>query len=176
MMLAFSARSGDLAERIGPRLQLGVGPLVAGIGLLLLSRIGPDASLPSDVLPGAVVFGLGLVTFVAPLTATVLAAADVNHVSVASAVNNAVARTASLAALAVIPAISGLSKAIEPTQVTHAFRLSLVVAACLAVTASPLALAGLAHKASAARTARPVHCAIDGPPLQPDRARCPIAD
>ena len=71
-MLAFSARSGALAQRIGPRLQLTVGPLILAAGLLLLARIGPDASWVADVLPGAIVFGLGLVTFVAPLTATVM--------------------------------------------------------------------------------------------------------
>ena len=104
MMLLFSSRSAALSERIGPRLQLTVGPLLAAAGLLLLLRIGPDASWVRHVLPGAVVFGLGLVTFVAPLTATVMGSVDPDQVSTASGVNNAVARTASLAAIAVIPA------------------------------------------------------------------------
>ncbi len=96
LMLLLSASSGSLAQRIGPRLQLTVGPLIAAVGLLLLARIGDNASWVTDVLPGAIVFGLGLVTFVAPLTATVMAAADPNHVSVASGVNNAIARAANL--------------------------------------------------------------------------------
>lgn len=173
LMLVLSAASGSLAQRIGPRLQLTVGPLLAGAGLLLLARIGPDASWAADVLPGGVVFGLGLVTFVAPLTATVMAAADPDHVSVASGVNNAIARAASLAALAVIPVISGLSVATGPAQVTHSYRLALVIAACVAAAAAPLAFIGLAPHARAPRTVRRVHCTVDGTPLEPDPDRCP---
>jgi EmrB/QacA subfamily drug resistance transporter len=173
LMLMFSARSGAFAQRIGPRLQLTVGPLLAGAGLLLLARIGPDASWFRDVLPGAVVFGLGLVTFVAPLTSTVMGSVDPDHVSVASGVNNAIARTASLAALAVVPVISGLSVASGAAQVTHSFRVSLVIAACVAVAAAPLGFLGLAVHTRGRRSAREVYCAVDGPPLQPDPARCP---
>ncbi|MEP6624178.1 MAG: DHA2 family efflux MFS transporter permease subunit, partial [Acidimicrobiia bacterium] len=72
LMLVLSAPSGALAQRIGPRLQLTVGPIMAGVGLLLLTRIGPSATWLTAVAPGAIVFGLGLVTFVAPLTATVM--------------------------------------------------------------------------------------------------------
>ena len=175
IMFALSAASGSLAQRIGPRLQLTVGPLVAGAGLLLLARIGPDASWTTDVLPGAVVFGLGLVTFVAPLTATVMSSVDPDHASVASGVNNATARTASLAALAVVPVISGLSVATGAAEVTHAFRLSLVIAAVLAAAAAPLSFIGLSARAQARRTARRVHCAVDGPPLQADPELCPLS-
>ena len=169
MMLLLSASSGSLAQRIGPRVQLTVGPLLAAVGLLLLARIGEHASWATDVLPGAVVFGLGLVTFVAPLTATVMAAADPDHVSVASGVNNAIARAAGLSALAVIPVVSGLTAATQPAQITHAFRLGLVVTACVAAAASPLAFFGLGEHARAPRTARHVHCSLDGAPLQPHR-------
>jgi MFS family permease len=175
LMLLFSARSGALAQRIGPRLQLVVGPLLAGAGLLLFARIGPGASWTKDVLPGAVVFGLGLVTFVAPLTATVMAAADPNHVSVASGVNNAIARAASLAALAFIPVLSGFAGASGPAQVTHSYRVALVMAAFVAMAAAPVAYLGLGPKARSARTTRHIHCAVDGPPLEPDPARCPAA-
>jgi EmrB/QacA subfamily drug resistance transporter len=168
LMLLLSASSGALAQRIGPRLQLTVGPLLAAVGLLLLARIGENASWVTDVLPGAIVFGLGLVTFVAPLTATVMAAADPDHVSVASGVNNAIARAANLGALAVIPVVSGLSAATDPRQITHAFRLGLVVTASIAAAAGPLAFLGLGAKARAPRTARRVHCALDGAPLQLD--------
>jgi EmrB/QacA subfamily drug resistance transporter len=174
LMFLFSAASGSLAQRIGPRLQLTVGPLLAAAGLLLLARIGPDASWVSDILPGAFVFGLGLVTFVAPLTATVMAAADPDHVSVASGVNNAIARAASLAALAVVPTISGLSAATGAAQVTHSFRVSLVIVACVAAAAAPLALFGLSTHVRARRTARRMYCAVDGTPLQPDPQRCPF--
>jgi hypothetical protein len=150
-------------------LQLTVGPLLAAAGLLLLARIGEDASWVTDVLPGAVVFGLGLVTFVAPLTATVMAAADPDHVSVASGVNNAIARAAGLSALAVVPVISGLSRATDPAEITHAFRMGLVITACVAAAAAPLAFFGLGAHVHAPCTARRVQCNLDGAPLQPSR-------
>ena len=173
LMLVLSAPSGALAQRIGPRPQLTTGPLVAAAGLLLLARISPHASWMTEVLPGAVVFGLGLVIFVAPLTATVMAAADADHVSIASGVNNAVARAASLAAIAFIPVVSGLTSAVGPHAVTHAFRMALVISAAVAVVASPVALIGLSPHVRGRRTARRVYCAVDGAPLQPDPARCP---
>jgi len=174
LMLVLSARSGSLAQRIGARPQLIIGPLLAGAGLILLAGIGRGASWTTDVLPGAVVFGLGLVTFVAPLTATVMASAHPDHVSVASGVSNAIARAASLAALALIPAISGLSKASGPGQVTHSFRLALLVSAGIAVAAAPIAFIGLGRRVRAPRTTRRLLCAVDGPPLQPDPARIPL--
>ena len=166
LMLLLSAASGSLAQRIGPRVQLTVGPLLAATGLLLLTRIGERASWVTDVLPGAIVFGLGLVTFVAPLSATVMAAADPNHVSVASGVNNAIARAANLSALAVVPVVSGLSSASQPAQVTHAFRLALIITASVAACAGPLALLGLSPRVRAPCTARRLQCAVDGAPLQ----------
>jgi EmrB/QacA subfamily drug resistance transporter len=167
LMFLFSAASGSLAQRIGPRLQLTLGPLLAGAGLLLLARIGPEASWTVDVLPGAVVFGLGLVAFVAPLTATVMAAANPDHVSVASGVNNAIARAASLAALALIPVISGLSVASGAAEVTDSYRLALAIAAAMAAGAAPLAFIGLSGRVRAPRTVRPFHCAVDGAPIHP---------
>ena len=79
IMLLLSARSGAIAARIGPRLQMSVGPLLCAAGVLLLSPIGADADYLVDVLPGVVVFGLGLAVLVAPLTATALAAAPAEH-------------------------------------------------------------------------------------------------
>ncbi|MEP7203987.1 MAG: DHA2 family efflux MFS transporter permease subunit [Ilumatobacteraceae bacterium] len=167
LMLVLSAESGALAQRIGPRLQLTVGPILAACGLLLLARIGEHASWIHDVLPGAIVFGLGLVTFVAPLTATVMAAANPDHVSVASGVNNAIARAAGLSALAVIPVVSGLTAATDPADITHAVRVGLVITACMAAAAGPLAYFGLGPHAQAPCTARRVQCSLDGAPLQP---------
>jgi EmrB/QacA subfamily drug resistance transporter len=175
LMLLLSSRSGALAQRIGPRPQLAIGPVVATAGLLALTRIGAHATWATDVLPGALLFGLGLVTFVAPLTATVMAAADPDHVSVASGVNNAVARAASLAGLAVVPVVSGLSSAVGADDVAHACRVALVIAGAIAVVAGPLMLIGLRPTVRCPRTARRVHCAVDGPPLQPDPDQCPLA-
>lgn len=111
LMLLLSSRSGALAQRIGPRLQMSVGPLIAAAGLLLTLRIGPGASYWVDVLPAVTVFGLGLATLVAPLTAAVLAAAPTRLAGIASGVNNAVARSAGLLAVAVLPAAAGLTDA-----------------------------------------------------------------
>lgn len=109
IMLALSARSGQLADRIGPRVQMTVGPLVISIGFLLLSRVQHGTTYPSGVLPGLIVFGLGLASTVAPLTATVLGAAATRYAGIASGVNNAVARAASLLAVAVVPGFAGLT-------------------------------------------------------------------
>jgi EmrB/QacA subfamily drug resistance transporter len=109
VMLLLSARMGRLAQRIGPRWPMTVGPIVAGAGLALLVRVGAHASYAADLLPALLVFALGLSITVAPLTATVLAAAPAHQVGVASAVNNDVARTAGLLAVAVLPGIAGIS-------------------------------------------------------------------
>ncbi|HET7326808.1 MAG TPA: MFS transporter [Nocardioidaceae bacterium] len=109
LMLLFSSRSGALATRIGPRLQMTVGPLVSAAGVLLLRRVSADASYLVDVLPGVLLFGVGMTLLVAPLTASVLAAVDDDHAGLASGVNNAVARAASLLAVAALPTLVGLS-------------------------------------------------------------------
>jgi EmrB/QacA subfamily drug resistance transporter len=108
IMLTLSARVGRLAQRIGPRKPLTVGPIVTAAGMLLMSRIGPDSTYLSDVFPAVVVFGLGLALIVAPVTATALAAVDERHSGVASGVNNAVSRAAQLIAVAALPAIVGI--------------------------------------------------------------------
>src|SRR5262245_1811214 len=109
LMLALSAQAGQLAGRIGPRLPMTVGPLGIAAGLLLLSRVQADATYLGGVLPGLLLFGLGLSLTVAPLTATVLAAADPRHAGIASGVNNAISRGAGLFAIAVIPGLTGLT-------------------------------------------------------------------
>jgi EmrB/QacA subfamily drug resistance transporter len=147
LMVFLSARSGAWAQLFSPRWQLTVGPLAAAGGLLLLTRVGTHPSWAADVLPGAALFGVGLVSFVAPLTASVMAAADPNLVSTASSVNNAVARAAALAGLAVVPAASGLATAHGGIDITHAYRLALVIAAIVAAVASPVFYAACGHTA-----------------------------
>jgi predicted MFS family arabinose efflux permease len=107
MMLALSSRSGALAQRIGPRLQLTVGPLLLAAGMLLMATIGPGDSYRTSVLPAVLVFGLGLATVVAPVTATALAAVDGAHAGIASGVNNAMSRIGQIAAVAVLPLVAG---------------------------------------------------------------------
>ena len=108
LILVLSPRSGNLAERIGARLPMAVGSLIAGIGMLLFIRVKPGAQYMTSVLPAVLVFGTGLGIFVAPLTATALRSLGDKRAGIASGVNNAVARLAGLLATAAIPAASGL--------------------------------------------------------------------
>ena len=104
IMFALSRRWGALAARIGPRLFMGCGPIVAGLGLLLEARVGASADYLTTVLPGLLVFALGLSATVAPLTSTVLGAVPPGHSGVASAINNAISRVAGLIAIAALGA------------------------------------------------------------------------
>lgn len=104
LMFFLSPRFARLAERHGPRRFMALGPIVAGVGLWLLGRMSAHPGYTRDVLPGVLVFGLGLAATVAPLTAAVLEAVDQRHAGVGSAVNNAVARVAGLLAIAAIGA------------------------------------------------------------------------
>lgn len=108
-MLLLSARFGELSQRVGARSLMSVGCLLAAAALALALRIGAQADYVRDVLPVALVLGLGLACAVAPLTAAVLAAAPVHLAGAASGINNATARSAGLLAVAVIPAAAGLS-------------------------------------------------------------------
>ena len=143
LMLLFSARVGALAQRTGPRALLTTGPLVAAGGVLLMLRIGPDASYLRDVLPAVALFGAGLTLLVAPLTATVLDSADARHAGVASGVNNAVARAAGLLSVAVVPVAAGLSGAdhTDPTAFADGFRTALLILAALLAAGALLAAA-----------------------------------
>jgi EmrB/QacA subfamily drug resistance transporter len=118
LMLLLSARSGALSQKIGPRIPMTVGPIIVGIGMLLFTRIEPGASYWTSVFPAAVVFGLGLATTVAPLTATVLAAVPPDDLGIASGVNNAAARLAGLLAVAVLPVVVSFDTNLPPTVLT----------------------------------------------------------
>ncbi|MGW6541757.1 MFS transporter [Streptomyces massasporeus] len=123
LMLLLSARSGELADRIGPRIPLTVGPLLCAAGMLMMLRVGPGASYVADVLPALVVLGLGLVTLVAPLTATVLGSVSVVRAGLASGINNAAARAAGLMAVAALPLLAGMGEEAyrEPAAFDTAF-------------------------------------------------------
>lgn len=108
-MILLAAKGGQIGARIGPRIPMTVGPIVMAGGCLLMLAIGSDVNYVLDVLPGVTVFGLGLALMVAPLTATVLAAAPDAHAGIASGVNNAVARAGSLLAVAALPVAVGLT-------------------------------------------------------------------
>lgn len=108
LLFFLSSRAGRLAERVGPRVPMSVGAVTAGIGVALFARVHAGGSYVTDVLPGAVVFGLGLSAVVAPLTASVLEALGQSRAGLASGINNAVARLAGLIAVAAIPLAAGL--------------------------------------------------------------------
>jgi EmrB/QacA subfamily drug resistance transporter len=105
LLFVLSPRFGRLASGTGPRLPMTAGPIVGGLGLLLMLRVGTDADYLTDVLPAIVVFGLGLAATVAPLTATVLDSVEERRVGIASGVNNGVSRVAGLLAIAVLGAV-----------------------------------------------------------------------
>lgn len=132
-MLLLASRGGALGTRIGPRVPMTFGPLVMAAGALLLLRVGRDVSYWTDVLPGLLVFGVGLALMVAPLTATVLAAACDEHAGIASGVNNAVARAGSLLAVAALPAAVGLGgeEYADPVAFDAAYGAATVVCAVL---------------------------------------------
>jgi EmrB/QacA subfamily drug resistance transporter len=105
MLFFLSPRFGAFSARVGPRLPMAAGPIVGGLGLLLLLRVDVDPSYLTEVLPALVVFGLGLAATVAPLTTTVLNSVDERNAGIASGVNNAVSRVAGLLAIAVLGAV-----------------------------------------------------------------------
>jgi EmrB/QacA subfamily drug resistance transporter len=141
LMLLLSARSGALAQRIGPRIPMTVGPLICAVALLLMAMIGPDASYLTDVLPSAIILGLGLSTLVAPLTATALGSLDDAHAGIASGVNNAVARSASLLAVAILPLAAGLGSGSLTVagQLHPVYRNAMLICVGLMVAGSALA-------------------------------------
>jgi hypothetical protein len=170
-MLLLSARSGALAARIGPRLQMSAGPVVIAIGLALFTRIDYSGNYLTQVLPAVLVFGLGLAINVAPLTATVLAAASARHAGMASAVNNDVARAGSLIAVAVLPAVAGLGGAayLNPSLFSAGFHRAALISAGLCVAGGILAAVTIRNPPRPARAAAPrqpagLHCALDATP------------
>jgi EmrB/QacA subfamily drug resistance transporter len=180
-MLLLSPRAGALAERTGPRLLMTAGPLVCSVGALLMLRIGRDASYAADVLPAVIVFGVGLSATVAPLTTTVLSAAPGRHAGVASGVNNAVARTAGLLAVAVLPLVGGISgdDYQQPSAFASGFSMAVLVAAGLLAAGGAVAAVTISDDEARRRrrpTERTAHCELSGPPLEhPSGARRPMS-
>lgn len=178
VMLALSSAGGDFAQRRGARLPLTVGALTLAVAMVLMSRIGPGDSTWLSVLPAVTLFGLGLAATVAPVTATVLSAAPDHRAGAASGINNAVARTAQLLAVAVFPAIAGLSGdgLTDPEALAAGFPRALLAMAAVAalgavlawLTISPRPLAEIDAESGdhgmpdGGRSTR--HCAVDGPP------------
>ena len=175
MLLVFSARAGALAGRIGLRLPMSVGLILAAGGLFLMLRIGKDASWLLDVLPAALVFGAGMSLVVAPLTSAVLDSAPDHLAGAASGVNNAVARVGGLLAVAVIPGLAGISGSVdaEPTAFDAGFRVTMVIAASILLVAAALTITGIKARLVCAGSDSRIfveqcpHCGINGPSPHP---------
>ena len=174
LMLALSAPAGMLADRIGPRLPMTIGPLGIAAGLALMSRVQAEATYFGTILPGLLVFGLGLSLTVAPLTATVLAAATSKHAGIASGVNNAISRGAGLLAVAAIPGLTGLTGDAyrDPVIFASGFRAAMRISAALAAAGGLLAWLSIRNEVARPADSRPSarldrhhHCAVDGAPL-----------
>jgi EmrB/QacA subfamily drug resistance transporter len=175
LMLALSARSGALASRIGPRLQMTVGPLLVAAGTLLMTRIDAGSSYVGDVLPGVLVMGLGLATVVAPLTSTALSAVEDRYAGTASGVNTTVARAAQLAAVAALPLAAGITGATfaDPAEFSDGFRTAMFITAGVALVGGVVAFLGIRNPARVpgvepvpAPAASPWFCGAEGTPLQ----------
>jgi predicted MFS family arabinose efflux permease len=149
VMFALSRRFGALADRIGPRLFMAAGPLIAAAGTLLLVRVGMHVSYLTDVLPALLVFAIGLSMTVAPLTATVLADADEGDAGIASAINNAVARVAGLVGVAVVGVVVAGTLAGDTfapnADSVHAFHQAMAICAALVAAGGVAGLVGIVN-------------------------------
>ena len=172
VMLALSARSGALSARIGPRLQMTVGPLIVAAGLALLTRATDPGTYWTQVFPAVLLFAFGLAATVAPLTATAMGAAPPEHSGIASAVNNVVSRAAGLLAVAVLPLLAGLTgaAALGATELATGFRTAMLISAALCAAGGVLAALTIRNPS---RAPAPVvdercwSCGVSGPPTRP---------
>lgn len=182
LMLLFSARAGAFAQRIGARAPLTAGPLVIAAGILMMTGIDPGDDYVTAVLPSMLVFGAGLTLVVAPVTATVLAAADSRHSGIASGINNAVARVAGLLAVAVLPMVAGLTgdAFYDPAAMADGFRMAMVATAALSALGGLIAWLTIDSEVldvepddedgdTPRRLGVDLQCALDGPQLRPER-------
>lgn len=172
MLFALSSRSGGLSARIGPRLQMSVGPIVVAAGLALFARINAGGNYLIEVLPAVLVFGFGLAITVAPLTATAMSSAPPERSGLASAVNNTVARTGSLLAVALLPAVAGITgdSYLHPPVFETGFQHAALIASVICAAGGLLAAATIRNPhrppAPQARPTPEYHCAADAPPLR----------
>jgi EmrB/QacA subfamily drug resistance transporter len=145
LLLLLSQVSGSLSARFGPRLFMGVGPLIAAAGFLLLSFVDEGADYATQLLPGILLFGFGLAVTVAPLTSTILGAVEDGHSGVGSAVNNAVSRIAGLVAIAATSLVVGDSLDVE------GFSRAAVATSALLIAGGVVSLLGIRNPAPADR-------------------------
>jgi EmrB/QacA subfamily drug resistance transporter len=172
VMLLFSARSGQLSARIGPRLQMSVGPVLVGAGLALLARATDPGNYLTQVFPAVMLFAAGLAVTVAPLTATAMSAAPAEHSGIASAVNNTVARAAGLFAVTVLPLLSGLTgaAALHPAEFSAGFRTAVYISAAASAAGGLLGVLLIRNpprRPAVVPAQSTFHCGVGAPPLRP---------
>ncbi|MFE9368481.1 DHA2 family efflux MFS transporter permease subunit [Streptomyces sp. NPDC006711] len=170
LMLLLSARSGELGRRIGPRVPLTAGPLLCAAGMLLMLRAGEHASYVRDVLPALLVLGLGMVTLVAPLTATVLASVDEGRAGIASGINNAAARAAGLIAVAALPLAAGMGPEAyrSAAEFGATFRRAMPMCAGALALASVVAFVTVRRPVVAVAPECRMQSGLPGPAIEPD--------
>jgi EmrB/QacA subfamily drug resistance transporter len=146
LLILLSPVTGRLAQRLGARLPMTIGPALIALGFLLFLRVDAGMAYAGAVLPGVVVFALGLAVTVAPLTSAVMASVDASRAGIASGVNNAVARLAGLLGVAAVPWASGLAApgaTVEPAALISGFHRAMVISAVLALLGAAVAAWGI---------------------------------
>ena len=156
VMLLLSSRASVLAARLGPRIPMTVGPMVCALGIFLLSGVDASSTYLRDVLPGVVLLALGLASLVSPLTVAVLAAAPDRHAGIASGINNAVARSGALLAVAALPALVGLAGAEyrDPVALTMGYHRAMLAASGMLVLGGVISWFGLQEVGRLSETRR----------------------
>lgn len=174
LLLFLSAPSGRIATRIGPRLQMSLGPIIVAAGVALLGRIDATGNYLTEVMPAALMFGLGLATTVAPLTATAMSSAPPRRAGIASAINNTVARTGSLLFVAILPPLAGITGAsyLHPSHFQTGFHAATIIASVVCAAGGVLAALTITNP----RVEPPLEetsdfsCPISAPPLRAEQA------
>lgn len=149
IMIVLSSRMGALAGRWGPRLFMTVGPIMMAVGALLLLLVAPAFDYWTQVLPGILVFGLGITITVSPLTSAILGAIESSRSGIASAVNNAIARVAGLLAIAFIGVLVGSTLDLD------AFRRGMVLTAVMLVVGGVVSFLGIRNRVGSSEGAVP---------------------
>lgn len=174
LLLIGSPAAGRLAQRVGPRIPLTIGPLLTAAGMVMMGTIGEGETYVTGILPSILVFGVGLTLTVTPVTATVLAAVEDAHAGLASGVNNAVARTGQLLAVAILPVVAGLGGAdlTDPLAFASGFTVAMFVAAGLTAVGALIAWTSISPDVLGESEDRVDHrhCGVEAPPAwQGDR-------
>ena len=164
VMLLLSARMGAIAQKTGPRLPMTIGPAIAAVGLALLGQIEAGDQYVTAVLPGVLLFGLGMSMTVAPLTAAVLGAVEERHLGIASATNNAVARLAGLLAVAIIPSVAGFELTGGGSSLPG-YAMAMWISAALALSASVIAFLTIGRGRQVSSVPQPIGQSCQSPAL-----------